>query len=160
MFTKNNNSVFYIAGKMGSAIGRGLIAGAAGTVAITLSQMIEMKITKRKPSTAPADAASKVLEVKPETPADKEQFSQQVHWSYGTGWGVTRGILSLFGLKNLPATAVHFGAIYTTALIMEPALEVAPPLKEWDTKTFVTDAFHHAVYAVVAGLVFDAINKA
>ena len=43
--------------EVAGAIGKGLMAGAAGTLAITLSQMIEMKITKRKPSTAPADAA-------------------------------------------------------------------------------------------------------
>ena len=56
------------------------MAGAAGTLAITLSQMIEMKITKRRPSTAPADEAEKVLDVKPATEADKSKFSQEVHW--------------------------------------------------------------------------------
>jgi hypothetical protein len=107
------------------------MAGAAGTLAITLSQMIEMKITKRKPSTAPADAAEKVLEVKPESKEDKQQFSQQIHWAYGTSWGITRGIIGLLGLKGLTATALHFGAIYSTALIMPTQLKVAPPLKEW-----------------------------
>ena len=142
-----------------SAIGKGLIAGAAGTLAITLSQMIEMKITKRKPSTTPADAAQKVLEVKPETEEDKQQFSQQVHWAYGTSWGIPRGIMYLFGLKGLPATAIHFATIYSTALIMPTSLKVVPPLKEWSTKEFLIDALHHAVYAVAAGLIFDAMSE-
>jgi len=153
-----NEPGFWFA-ELAGALGKGLMAGAAGTLAITLSQMIEMKITKRKPSNAPADAAEKVLEVKPETEQDKQQFSQQVHWAYGTSWGVPRGILSLLGLKGLPATAIHFATIYSTALIMPSSLEVAPPLKEWSAKEFLVDALHHAVYAVAAGLVFDAMSE-
>lgn len=95
----------------------------------------------------------------PETQEDKKKFSQEVHWAYGTGWGAVRGILSLFGLKGLPATAIHFVTVYGTALVIEPTLKVAPPLKEWEIKTIVTEAIHHAVYAIAAGLVFDAVNK-
>lgn len=141
------------------SVGKGLIAGVAGTIAITISQMIEMKITKREPSSEPADAAEKVLDVKPETPEDKQKFSQEVHWAYGTGWGIPRGILGLFGLKGITATSIHFATIYGTALIMPAQLKVAPPLKEWKPKEFAVDALHHAVYAIVAGLVYDAMSK-
>lgn len=145
-------------GSVASAIGKGLIAGLAGTAAITISQMIEMKISGRKPSTVPADAASKVLDVKPTTEEDKSKMAQEVHWSYGTSWGLARGIISATGLKGLPASLAHFAAIWGTALIMEPGLKVAPPVKEWEPKTLAVDALHHAVYATVAGLVFDAIE--
>lgn len=155
---KNKNSVAVYVGKVGSVLGRGLIAGAAGTLAITISQMIEMKINKRKPSSAPAKAASKVLDVKPATKEDAEQLSNQVHWAYGTAWGIVRGLSSLAGLKRWPATALHFGAIYTTALIMPPALKATPPVREWGAKAISIDAFHHAVYALVAGLVYDEID--
>jgi hypothetical protein len=67
--------------------------------------------------------------------------------------------MSLLGLKGLPATAIHFVTIYSTALIMPSSLKVAPPLKEWSAKEFVIDAFHHAIYAVAAGLVFDALSE-
>ncbi len=60
-------------GSLGAAIGKGILAGLAGTLAMTLSQMIEMKITKRKPSTAPADAVKKTLHIKPE-PGNKKTF--------------------------------------------------------------------------------------
>src|SRR5437016_3963819 len=120
MFRKNHTmNPGLILGKIASEIGKGLMAGAAGKLAITLYQMIEMKITKREPSKAPAKAAEKVLDILPE---DEKKFSQEVHWTYGTSWGVTRGILSLLGLKGLPATALHFGTIYSTALIMPPSL--------------------------------------
>jgi len=144
-------------GKFGSAIGKGLIAGLIGTAAITVSQMIEMKITKRKGSTVPADAASKVLDIKPATVADKQKFSQEVHWTYGTLWGVARGLLSLAGVKRWTATTAHFAAILGTAMIIEPALKVAPPVKEWSKEDILKDMLHHAVYAIAAGLVYDAI---
>ena len=160
MFCKRKNSAGLVIGNIASEIGKGLMAGAAGTLAITLSQMIEMKITKRKPSDEPAKAAQKVLDVKPETPEDKSKFSQEVHWAYGTSWGVPRGVLGLLGLKGLPATAIHFATIYSTALIMPSSLKVAPPLKEWSAKEFAVDALHHAVYAIVAGLVYDAMSEA
>jgi len=74
----------FVFAEVATAMGKGLMAGAAGTLAITLSQMIEMKITKRKPSEAPAKAAEKVLDVKPATEEDKSKLSQEVHWAYGT----------------------------------------------------------------------------
>ncbi|HEX5155238.1 MAG TPA: hypothetical protein VFW07_27540 [Parafilimonas sp.] len=98
------------------------------------------------------------MDVKPATEADKKKFSQEVHWAYGTTWRITRGILGLLGLKGLAATAVHFGTIYSTALIIPSSLNVAPPLKGWTPKKLAVDALHHAVYAVVAGLVYDALS--
>lgn len=145
-------------GSFAAALGRGIIAGIAGTAAITISQMIEMKITGRKPSTAPADAASKVLDVKPATKEDKQQFSQMVHWSYGTTWGVARALIAEAGLKGLPASILHFIAIWGTAMIIEPKLGVAPPVTEWKPKSIAVDALHHAVYAAVTGVVYDTID--
>jgi hypothetical protein len=55
-------------GELGNVIGKGLLAGIAGTAAITISQMIEMKITKRKPSEATVKVASEVTGVKPLIP--------------------------------------------------------------------------------------------
>ena len=121
--------------------------------------MIEMKLTKRKLSEAPPEAAEKVLEVKPETEEDKQQFSQMVHWVYGSSWGLMRSVLYLFGLSGLPAISIHFATIYSTALIMPSSLKVAPPLKEWSAKEFITGALHHAVYAIAAGLVFDTMSE-
>ena len=108
-------------GKLGAAIGKGLIAGLAGTLAMTVSQMIEMKITKRKPSTAPADAVKKALHIIPE-PGNKKTFSNEVHYVYGTSWGVVRGLLSLVGLTGFAASSAHFAAVWGTAITIEPAL--------------------------------------
>ena len=145
-------------GALGGAIGKGLLAGIAATAVMTLSQMIEMKITKREASEAPLTLAKDTAGAKPATPQDKKQLSQELHWSYGTAWGVSRGLISLTGLKGWPATAVHFAAVWGTALIMLPKFNAAPPVTEEEPQAIAFDAFHHAVYAVTAGLVFDALD--
>lgn len=146
-------------GRFGSAVGRGLIAGLAGTVAISLSQLIENKITGKESSFAPADAACKALGIEASKRENREKLSAEVHWTYGTLWGVARGLLSLAKIKGSPATILHFGAIYYTALTIQPDFEVSPPVDEWSTKEILLDGFHHAVYAFTAGLIFDAINE-
>jgi hypothetical protein len=67
-------------------------------------------------------------------------------------------MLSLLGLKGLPATAIHWAAIFYTAITIEPDFEVAPPINEWSKKDFAIFALHHVIYAATAGLIFDAIN--
>lgn len=154
---KNKPGIFL--SQLGTAIGIGVMAGVVGTAAITISQAIEMKIDGREASSAPADAASKVLDIKPESEEKKEKVSQQIHWAYGSSWGIARGLISLTGLKGWKATLVHFGAIWGTAMVMLPSLDVAPPATEEDAKTISIDGLHHAVYAIAAGLAFDAIAK-
>lgn len=144
---------------LGTAIGVGLLAGLAGTAAITISQMIEMKITKRQPSKAPVEAASKVLDVDAVSEEKEQKVSQEIHWAYGTTWGVARGLLGLTGLKGWTATLAHFASIWGASLVMLPGLKVAPPVTEEDPKTIGIDVLHHAVYAIAAGLVYDAVEK-
>jgi hypothetical protein len=145
-------------GALGSAIGKGLLAGIAATAVMTLSQMIEMKITKRQASDAPVKVAEDTAGVKPATPQDKTRLSQELHWSYGTAWGVARGLIGLTGLKGLPATLLHFGAIWGTALIMLPKHDAAKPINEQEPKDIAIDVLHHSVYAITAGLVYDALD--
>ena len=141
------------------AIGAGVLAGLAGTAAITVSQLIEMKLTDRKPSTAPVKAVSKVLDVKPVNKDSKDKVSQEIHWTYGTLWGIPRGVMAMVGLSGWPATALHFTAIAGTAMTMLPNLELAPPVVEQEPKDIAIEVLHHAVYAIAAGLVYDAIDN-
>lgn len=147
------------AGELGSAIGKGLLAGLAGTAAMTLSQMIEMKITKREPSDAPTKVVSQVADIEPTSKAEKAKVNNEIHRGYGTALGVSRGIISLTDLKGVPATLLHFGLVWTAAMVMLPKFDAAPPVTEESPKAIAIDALHHAVYAVATGLVFDALDS-
>ena len=141
-----------------STVGRGLAAGLAGTAAMTISSTIEQKWRGRPASTAPADAAAKVLGIE-SFPSDgaKNAFSNAVHWSYGTGWGAVRALL---GQKLSPgaATATHLAALWGSEQVMLPALEVAPPVTMWGREEVAIDGFHHLVYATATGISYELLS--
>lgn len=150
-FAKNTNIKSTIPGAIGlvgAALGKGLIAGFAGTIAITLSQTIEMKITGRKPSDTPAKAVKKTLHIEAE-PGKKEELSTELHWVYCAAWGAFRGLPGLTGIDNIAAAAAHIAAVWGTAIAIEPALNIAPQITEWESKDIAVDVFHHIVYAAV-----------
>jgi hypothetical protein len=142
--------------------GNGLAAGAAGTVAMTISSTLEAKLRERErergSSSAPADAAGKVLGVQPRDEAGEARFATVVHWAYGTSWGAVRGLLHAIGVDGGRATAAHFAAVWGSELAMLPALDVAPPPWESEPKEIAIDAFHHAVYAIATGVAFAALE--
>ena len=43
---------------------------------------------------------------------------------------------------------------------MLPALDVAPPLTEWDAEEVAIDAFHHLVYAAATGVAYSLLDRA
>jgi len=146
-------------GEIGGAIGRGLLAGVAGTAAMTISSTIEAKLREREESTAPADAAGKILGVQPRDPAGKARFSNIVHWGYGTSWGAVRGLIGAAGLDGPTAAAAHFAAIWPSALVMLPALKVAPPPWKWGATELGIDALHHTVYVSTTSLAYAALAR-
>jgi hypothetical protein len=79
------------------------------TAAITVSQTVEARLRRRDPSTSPADAAGKVLGVKPVGSDEQMRFSNAVHWAYGTSWGVVRAALNPLGRPM--ATIGHMAAV-------------------------------------------------
>ncbi len=147
------------AGDIASAIGKGLVAGAVGTVAMTASQIAAQRLVGQEASDAPAKAAGKVLGVQPRDPAGKERFSYAVHFGYGAGWGVPRGLLAMSGVTGPTATAIHFLLVWGSALALLPRLRVAPSPTEWEPTELAVDAFHHLVYAVAAGAAFEALDR-
>ena len=140
------------------AVGKGLFAGVAGTAAMTLSSSLEAKRREREPSSAPADAAGKVLGVEPRDEAGKARFATAVHWMYGTSWGAVRGLIALRGPGAAPATAQHWAAVWGSSLVMLPALGVAPPFWESGAQETAIDALHHLVYATATSVAYTLLD--
>lgn len=146
-------------GDIAAAVGKGLFAGAAGTAAMTVSSTAEAKLRRRAASTAPADAAGKVLGVQPRDEKGNARFSNVVHWGYGTSWGAARGLLHAFGIGGSTAVAAHFAAVWGSEQVMLPGVDVAPPLWKWPPEEIAIDAWHHVVYVVATSLAFAALER-
>jgi hypothetical protein len=65
--------------------------------------------------------------------------------------------MNLFGINGVTATTAHFALVWATEIVMLPSLRVAPPVTHESPKTIAKDAMYHGIYALGAGLVFDAI---
>lgn len=143
-----------------TAIGTGLFAGAAGTAAMTVSSTLEARLRHRAPSNAPARATAKLLGIATfDTPQAEARWNDLSHWGYGTGWGVVRGLLGAAGLSPRAATAAHGAAVWGSAQVTLPALEVAPPAIFWGPEEVAIDVFHHTVYAVATGLAYELMTR-
>ena len=148
-----------MAGDLSSGIGRGLAAGLAGTAAMTVSSTLEARLRHRKPSSAPARATAKVLGIT--SFADQiaqARFNDLAHWGYGTAWGVVRGLLDAAGLPPRAATAAHGAAVWGSAQVALPALDVAPPAIFWAPREIAIDALHHTVYALATGIAYELLG--
>ena len=146
--------------KIANSIGKGLVAGFAGTAAMTVSSTVEAKLRGRAPSTAPARATATALGIATfEDAIAQARFNDLSHWGYGTGWGIVRGLLDAAGLPARKATAAHGAAVWGSAQVTLPALDIAPPAIFWPKQEIAIDAFHHTVYALATGLAYQFLSS-
>ena len=142
-----------------NSIGRGLVAGLAGTAAMTASSTLEARLRGRAHGTTPARATAKLLGIT--AFADdlaQARFNDLAHWGYGTAWGILRGVLDAAGLPPRTATAAHGAAVWGSAQLMLPALEITPPSIFWGKEEVALDAVHHAVYAIATGIAYGLLD--
>ena len=145
---------------LADGIGKGVLAGFACTAAMTVSSTIEAKLRGRPFSTAPAKAAARALGIETfDDGAAYARFSNLVHWGYGTGWGVARGVMRAMGVSPLAATPAHFVVLWGSALYSLPKYEVAPPVTQWDRQDIAIDVFHHLVYVSAAAVAFELLDR-
>jgi hypothetical protein len=146
-------------GRVGAGLGAGFLAGLAGTAAMTVSSMAEMKLRDRKPSTAPQDAASKLLKLEPRNSDELNRLGQVVHWQYGTSQGAIRGLMSAAALREPLASILFFAAVWGVDLAVVPELTDNKPASEWGAEELAIDALHHLVFVGVTALALRTLLK-
>ena len=145
---------------LADGIGKGVLAGVAGTAAMTVSSTLEAKLRGRPFSTAPAKAAARALGIETfDDGAAYSRFSNLVHWGYGTGWGVARGVMRALGMSPRLATPAHFAVLWGSALYSLPHDDVAPPVTQWEIRDVAIDVFHHLVYVSAAAAAFELLDR-
>lgn len=142
------------------AITRGVLAGAVGTAAMTLTQKLEMALTGREGSQVPGLVGAHVTPgIDPAEPAEVEQLNDPVHWVHGVTMGALRGALDVTGLRGLTATAAHFALVWTGDVALYRALGIAEAPWHWEADELATDLLHKGVYALTTGAVYDALAE-
>jgi hypothetical protein len=140
-----------------AALGRGMLAGVAGTIAMTASERLEMAVSGRSPSTVPGQVGAHLLPGRdPKSSTDVQLLNGPVHWAHGIGMGALRGALDVAGVRGREASVAHFALLWGGDAALYAALGIAEAPWRWDADALVTDVAHKGVYAAVTGAVYDA----
>ncbi|WP_219418651.1 hypothetical protein [Pseudonocardia nigra] len=126
-----------------------------GTGVMTAFQkLVEMPITGRGTSYAPADLAETVLPIRAETPEARRRLNYATHFALGAMWGAAYGVAALNGLRGQRAVNTVFGVVYTGDVLFNTALGLYQPTK-WSTQDVVVDVLDKYVQAQATGVIFD-----
>ena len=140
------------------ALTRGILAGAVGTIAMTISERLEIAVTGREASQVPGEVAAHLLPGRnPQVASDVEQLNSPMHWAHGISIGALRGLLDAGGMRGSTATAAHFALLWSGDAMLYRALGVADVPWRWSADELAADLLHKGVYAVVTGAVYDAL---
>ncbi len=144
-----------------ATIGRGAVAGLAGTVIMTAFQrLVEMPLTGRNESYAPADLVMKLLPISPRRKRDRRRLNYAAHFVVGTTWGVSHSLIARgAGLRGQPAVAAVFALVYGGDVLANTALGLTKP-QDWSAQDWLVDLGDKMVLAEATGLIFDRLAGA
>ncbi len=136
-------------------LGRGVLAGLAGTAVMTAFQkFVEMPLSRRGESYAPADFAEKLLPVHPRTREGRRRLNYTIHFTLGGMWGTAYGIAAAKGLRGQKAVNTVFAVVYTGDILLNTTLGLYQPGR-WTAKDWAVDVVDKYVQAQATGAVFD-----
>jgi hypothetical protein len=142
--------------------GIGLLAGLAGTAAMTIAQGAEFALTDAEPSSTPAEVAATLKRRAGRgrlRRRHRRAVNQGMHWLYGTSWGLPYGIVAAGGGVPPEVSGPVFGLfVWGAGLAQLPALGVAEPPWKRSPASLASEAFFHVVYGIGAGAVVRALS--
>jgi hypothetical protein len=156
------------------AIGRGLLAGAVGTAAMTAWQELASKLRGSgdeagegsaegpkdpwEDAPAPAKVAKRVAEGvfgKRIPPEDVGLVSEAMHWGYGTGWGALYGVLAGTVGRSTPRAGLAFGAaVWASSYAQLVPMGLYEPPWKYPPMVLGLDLSYHLVYGTAVATAY------
>ena len=140
---------------------RSVIAGVAGTAAMTLAYKTERRLRPKvsgsldyDDSLVPGQIVASVLHLGSVTDRTDAELGELLKWGYGSAFGLWHGILR----RRLPEpwASLAFGATLMTATFtLFPVLGRTPPPWRWPPDVLATSLGTHAAYVTAVALVDD-----
>lgn len=145
------------------AVGKGLVAGAVGTAAMTAVQTAVAKGRDQGDSTTPAEVAKRIIRGVLQRDVPDEQtalLNNVMHWSYGTSWGAVYGLVQ----GTVAGSALKHGAVFGTgvwsaSLVQLPAMKLAPPVWEYPPTELALEVGFHVVYGLGVAAAYAALDR-
>lgn len=142
---------------------RGVLAGSAGTAALTLAYAVERRLRPgvRGPldyddSLVPGQIVAGIMHLPHVTAREENDLGLALRWSYGSVFGLWHGLLRR--KLDPPWASAAFGATLMTAtLTLFPLLGRTPPPWRWHPSVIATACGTHAAYVAAVAAVDDAL---
>jgi hypothetical protein len=160
------------------AIGRGLLAGAVGTLAMDLLLFVRYKreggesgfaawesskdLSGWEEAPAPAQVGKRLTEAlfaRELAPERARLVNNITHWATGVAGAAQYGILA--GSLHNPGIryGLPFGAsVWATGYVVLPAAKLYQPIWEYDRKTLLNDLSAHLVYGLGTATAFHLLS--
>jgi hypothetical protein len=138
---------------------RSIVAGAAGTAALTACYALEHRVRRNvhRPldyddSLVPGQIVASIMHLPHVTAREDEELGLALRWGYGSAFGLWHGVLR----RRLPepwASAAFGATLMTATFTLFPLLGRTPPPWRWPADVLATSVGTHVAYvAAVAGI--------
>jgi hypothetical protein len=143
---------------------RSVLAGTAGTVALTLSYAAERRLRPhhRGPldyddSPVPGQIVASLMGLPQVTAGEVEQLGTALRWSYGSAFGLAHGLLRR-RIREPVASAIFGGTLIGATFSLFPLLGHTPPPWRWPADVIATSLGTHAAYVFTVARFDDGLR--
>ncbi len=144
---------------------RGVLAGSAGTLALTLAYATERRVRRGHTgqldyddSLVPGQIVASIMHLPHVTGREENELGLALRWGYGSVFGVWHGMLR--GRFSEPVASALFGATLMSAtLTLFPLLGRTPPPWRWPKDVIATSLATHVAYVVAVATVDDTLGQ-
>ncbi|MEU6728429.1 hypothetical protein ABZ917_32380 [Nonomuraea wenchangensis] len=142
---------------MKRALWQGLVAGAAGALAMTAAEKIEQRLTGRPDSYVPARVLERLTGMREQHGPASRLVNLGMHLGQGALIGVLRSTMAHAGLRGGWSSLMFTVVRLTNDQILENATGVGAPPQTWPRRELAVDVLHKSIYGLVTGAVADAL---
>jgi hypothetical protein len=144
---------------------RSILAGSAGTLALTLAYASERRLRRGHAgqldyddSLVPGQIVASIMHLPHVADREENELGLALRWGYGSVFGIWHGLLH--HRFSEPLASALFGATLMSAtLTLFPLLGRTPPPWRWPKDVMATSLGTHVAYVVVVATVDDKIGR-
>jgi hypothetical protein len=144
---------------------RSVLAGTAGTAALSLAYVVERRVRRRHhgpldydDSLVPGQIVVSILHLPHVTAREDRDIGWALRWSYGSAFGLYHGLLRR-RIGEPGATAVFGATLMTATFSLFPLLGRTPPPWRWPPDVMATCLGTHAAYVATVAAVDDQVRR-
>ena len=144
---------------------RSVIAGTAGTAALSLAYVVERKLRPRHhgpldydDSLVPGQIVASIMHLPHVTAREERDLGLVLRWGYGSAFGLWHGLLHR-RIREPWASAIFGGTLMSATFSLFPLLGRTPPPWRWPSDVMATCLGTHAAYVSAVATADDRVRR-